>query len=370
MKTSTKIENSLHTPQLEIKQLGSQKTSTENLPFACELNSKMIQIIVPTYARVSVQNQWRWVDIHNGQHWGAIGVQSPQNKLDFSFPTETSLRISANGKTWLVRLHPVAQTGRRFSIGSTIKSTSYFGLSLIGHISLLLLLWYGVTQKFDLGGFNSETEKAQKEKPKPQASAAAEGGGEPVSRPFEGITFTEYSKKLEAAKREANPLGFLAQSLNKMKVKSGAGKGKGSGVQSATGVIGSGLGTGTGTSLTDAISNQKFNVQATGSTAGGKQVTEKQKLALREKFRELQDDFKRIYSKLLSQDPSLSVTVAFQTRVQGNGYLELSDFKARGTYQPSTIPQLKGAMADVLRSVYVGPELSGLTLRAENVFVR
>lgn len=371
MKSSATREGAGQGLSLEIRELGGRsRKETDRPPFSYQLGPKTIDIKVPTFARVSVQDEWRWVDIHNGQHWGVAGVRVPHTKLEFSFPNQTAIRISAHGRVWLLRLRPGPRGPRRSSVGATLRSSRYLLGSIIAHMSVLGLLWYGVNQNFDLGNSSSENAKALKEKPKPQAAAAGEGGGMPASRPFEGMTYTEYTRRVEAAKREANPLGYLAQSLNKMKVKEGVGKGKGAGIQSATGVIGSGVGTGSGTSLTDAVSSQKFSVQSSGGTAGGKQITEKQKLALREKFRELQDDFKRIYSRLLSQDPNLSVTVAFQTKVQANGYLELSDFKARGTYLPETLPQLKSAMAEVLRSVYVGPELGGLTLRAENVFVR
>ncbi len=373
MKLVTTLENLMADPTLEVRELNNRKGKDRDvIPFSAEILPKSIKVKVPTFARVSVQESWRWADIHNGQQWGANGVSSPQTELELSFPIETSLRISAEGRTWLVRLRPVHHAKHRPSLGATLKSSRYLGFSLFGHLNLLLLLWLAVSHNLDFGSSASrDAEKALKEvKKQEQAAASSEGGGMPESRPFEGMSYTEYLRRIEAAKREANPLGYLAQSLNNMKVKdNGLGKGKGAAIKSATGAIGSGMGGGTGTSLSDTVSNQKFTLQAP-TSAGGKNITEKQKLALREKFRELQDDFKRIYSKLLSQDPNLSVTVTFQTKVLPNGYLELAEFKARGNYQAATLPLLKSAMADVIRSVFVGPELSGLTLRAENVFVR
>lgn len=369
MKGPMGLERLMQEPRLQVRELLPRgMKEVDHLPFACKVTGSDIGINIPFYARISVKEGLRWTDIHNGQRWNGLGVRPPQPEMTFQLPLQSEWRIQLQGRTWLLRQRPVTLEPIPFNLRQTIKRSRFFGFSLFGHLSLFAMLWGIIHLQF--GGLSPDeaqkAELAKKTPPKVEDSGAA-GGGAP-SRPFEGISYTEYLRRVEQAKREANPLGYLAQSLNKMKANYGAGNAKTAGAQSATGNIGKGMGSGVGPGLTAVVSNQKFQMQ--NSAGESTKLNDSQKLALRQKLREMEGDFRRIYNRLLSQDPTLAVTVAIETTVKPTGYLELSAFKPRGTYKPEIIAQLKSAMAEVVRSVYAGTEFSGITLKAEEVFVR
>lgn len=362
------LERLVDKANIQILELGLGKPKqVDSVPFVCEINESDLALALPFYALVQVKEGWRWTTVHDGRKWNALGTRSSGNELPFTFPSSAEIKISLQGRTWLVRRRPVTLEPVRFELASTLRRSKYFGLSLFGHINLFLILWLAVQGYL---GFESakqaETNEQKKTAvaPPPPAEGAA-GGGAP-SIPFAGITYTEYSRRVEAAKREADPLGYLTKSLSKMK-NDGAGSARISGAASATGNVGSGLGK-AGSRLSDVVAGQKFEMPST--TKDGKSISEKQRLALHDKFKDMQEDFQRVYNRLLGQDPKLSVTVTYQTRVQPSGYLELADFKAHGTYQPESLAQLKKGMADVIRGVFVGPELNGLAVRADTIFAR
>lgn len=362
------LERLVDQPNIQVLELGLGKPrQVDSVPFVCTLAGNDLSLELPFYALVQVKEDWRWVTIHDGRQWNALGARSSGNELPFSFPASAEIKISLQGRTWLVRRRPVTLEPVRFELASTLRRSKYFGLSLFGHLNLFLILWLAVQGYL---GFESAKDSSKSPDKKtsvapPPPEGAAGGGASPII-PFQGMTYTEYSRRVEAAKREADPLGYLTKSLGKMKT-DGAGSARISGAASATGNVGTGLGK-AGSRLSDVVAGQKFEVPAT--TKDGKSVTDKQRQALHDKFKDLQEDFQRIYNRLLSQDPKLSVTVTYQTRVQPSGYLDLADFKAHGTYQPESLAQLKKAMAEAIRGVYVGPELNGLTVRADTIFVR
>lgn len=350
---------------LRIRKQSMGKLSETSFPFPCELTDRELVLTVPVYAKVSIWETWRWVEIFNGANWSSLGVRPQSSDLQFRFPLHARLKVSCEGATWRIGMPEAPRLGTR-SLGGFLRESRYFGVSAVTHVLVIAVLLFSAQRGLLQGGRLKKTSPEQDQAKKMAAISGAVTV--PVSRPYEGITYTDYIRREEAAKREANPLLYLSKSLSKIPVSAGGHAVSTSMGQSSTGALSAVRPMLSDSALTSAVSRNKFTAPA--ATVQGEKLTETQKNALRQKFRDLQEDFRRIYSRLLSQDPSLTLTASYETRVTPSGYLELEDFRSRGTYKAATLQELKRQMSEVIRGVYVGPELNGLTLRAENVFAR
>lgn len=352
--------------------------SSSEPPFSAQVEKGQIQITVPAYARVSVSGGVAWKTVHDGQSWGREGISSASKTVALSFDLSTQVRIAANGREWEVKLQAPAMKGGRPS-ANRLSGREWFLLvaSILGHAGLFLSLVY-------LGAANDGSPKITKnflvaEKPVPvKKGGGASSGGETTYVPFGGMTYSKFLNQLAAKEFAADPAAALLKSVTKLDPSKGGkraeiGKGiksnaDGIGTGSGSGV-GDGSGAGTGDALTGVIARQKFTAQES-SSADSKSLNDRQRALLRAKVRELGADYQRVYSRLLSGDPRLSVTVSLEVKVLPNGFLSVAGFKARGTYQPDSLQKLRAGMGEIIQNAYVGTDFSGVVLRSENVFVK
>jgi hypothetical protein len=328
-------------------------------PFQALEQEGEISLSLPVYAIVAIRDGLRWRSVHNGSHWGSLGIGGEKNPLRLRFPLLAKIRVKAQGGTWVIALAP----------SDTRSSESP---SLMDHALVLLFLFgTGVLRRSLRIGSDQKSQSVALSLKKEEKTTTAAGTAIPQSVPFAGISYREL---LERLARNLAPIDRLASLLGKTKKVDWSAAGaptsrdaKSAGATLALDGIPGGGNTGIG--ITAQIEARKFSVK----TAKGdpdQKADEKQVALLRERFRESQEDFRRVYSRLLSLDPSLSVTVAFQVKVQPDGSLSLVDFKARGNYLPLALKRLESGMAEVLHGISVGPQLAGVVIRGENIFVR
>lgn len=348
-------------------------------PFSAQVEKGQIQVSVPAYARVSASNGLAWKTVHDGQSWGREGISSTSKTVALSFDLSTQVRVAAHGREWDIRLQAPALKGSRPS-ANRLSGREWILLvaSVLGHGGLFLALVY-------LGASNqgAHTEKKNFLAPEKAAPQIKKGGGsgstgETTYVPFGGMTYSKFLNQLAAKEFAADPAAALLKSVTRLDpskngkraeigkgIKSnadGIGKGTGSG-------IGDGSGDSTGDALTGVVARQKFTGQS-GGPGHSKQIGDRERALLRAKLRELGGDFEKVYLRLLSADPRLSVSVSYEAKVLPNGFLSVVGFKARGTYQPDSLQKLRAGMSEIIQNAYVGTDFSGIVLRNENVFVK
>jgi hypothetical protein len=188
---------------------------------------------------------------------------------------------------------------------------------------------------------------------------------------FDGMSYTQYQQgqvKAAQAKKASNLLGRLQ----------GMKFADPSQVPGAASVPGANFQVGAGKNglLTSMVSRQRFTVRVPievakpQGTEGSRKMTDKERAELRQKFRALEPEFRKIYGHALTQDPHLQVTVNFEAEIQPTGFLGLSNFKAQGSYRPETLSLLKNGMGALIEKIYVAKDLSGAKIRGANIFVR
>lgn len=246
---------------------------------------------------------------------------------------------------------------------------SSFGVSVVGHAVVLTSLWLAAHYVPSLSGFDFSKDESR--------DAIDIEAGEhmlvPEMQVFKGISYAEY---LNRKNPQAPPPPSQAQKLlgQLQGLKFGNAK-----AVAKTGAPTSAVGnqltvakeSSQGEKLTKLVANQDFAFNATPDAAQkGRKMTDKERAELKQKFRVLEGEFRKIYAKALQQDPRLEVTVSFEAQIQPTGYLSVSSFKARGTYQPDTLASVKTQMAELISKVFVAKDLSGSLVRGESVFVR
>lgn len=333
------------------------------IPFRYEVAEGEIQLVVPSYAQVSLGNGMVWEKIHDGQHWADKGVIS-QDELKFNFNLASRVKVRAQGRDWVIQL----TQPEKIIYAPTLsrREWKFLILSLVIHAGLIGSLI--ALRVLDLSNPKS-TEVVDIEKPEESKKGANGMVAMTELKPFEGMTYTQFLKRLTDKEFAADPSKFLLKTLGKNDTTAVAGN-FGKNVGSASSQLGDAVGEGTGEGLSGRVAKQQFMVREDGPGKTTAKLDDKQRAMLRMKFRELQEDFQRLYSRLLSEDPNLAVTVSFETKVLSNGFLSLSAFRAKGTYRADSLGKLRSGMSEILSNAHVGEEFAGIVLRGENVFVR
>ncbi len=248
--------------------------------------------------------------------------------------------------------------------------TSSFGLSLAGHVVFLTALWLGAHYVPQLASFDFSKDDSK--------DAFDISSGEHMLVPevmvFKGISYADYLRRQNP---QAPPPPSQAQKLlgqlQGLKFSNSKAVAKAGGPTSALGnqlTVAKDAAAG-GEKLTKLVANQDFAFNAGADAAQkGRKMTDKERAELKQKFRVLEGEFRKIYAKALQQDPHMEVTVSFEAQIQPSGYLSVSNWKTRGTFQADTMQSVKSQMAALIAKVFVAKDLSGSLVRGESVFVR
>lgn len=337
-------------------------------PFRIWMEDRRLQIEIPGYARIKARNGFGWRTVHNGYHWASQGIIGEKPRHRFSFLLRERIQVGAHGRVWEAGIVYPPGVKPKKNLTVLFQENRFFTYSVAGHLAALVFLLI-VNHAGRLFHQNGQA-GALKE------LAAKRGSQPPVPvgysfthsiRPYQGISYTRFRERLQDKGKD---LGDVVKNLARLNFSGNARTvrfqdlGQGAVVPAVLtdpGAMGSGL--------AGAIMSQQFFVEEEPDSELTKRLTAKERAELKEKFRGFGDDFRRIYSRLLSMDPNLAVTVMFEAQVTPNGYLLLSSFKARGTYQSSVLAMLQSGMADVMKNAFVGTKLAGVLIRGENVFV-
>ena len=372
------INASLHhaiPAELQISEVASfgVRTKENPVPFKCWISGSSLQLSLPTYARLDVKNSGLgWDLLHDGSQWARYGVQGKGGFIEFTLPLLSPVRISAQGRTFVIRRAVPILPPVKFDLARITKDSGFLGFSVAVHLVLFSILILAIQSNphIKLSDDKLAAEKAKKVVEVKPESITGAGAEAPVLRPFEGMSFTKYMQLVNAKDNEKHKVGNLLNNLTKMNLNGVKSVGLRNGLKTAGNGsnISTGVGTGNGTAMTDSIQAKKF--EAAPAADGQHKLSSKEQMLIRDKLKDCHDEFRRIYNRLLTQDPHLTVTVAFEAKVLPSGYLSVAGFKSRGTYLPAALAKLQGGMADVIRNVYVGKELSGTMIRSEDFFSR
>ena len=246
--------------------------------------------------------------------------------------------------------------------------------SLVLHVALVgaLLRVAGIDPR---AFFRPSSPAAERAKAKAQQTAPPADTEMLIEvKPFEGISWDEYTKRKADRSRQETTANAVLAKLKGLKFGSGTGGAAPTTAKapSAAAPIEIGSGSGAGATLGAMIARQEYAVRHAEVTAkeGVRKMTDAERAALKKQFRELEREFRKAFAQALNDDPELRVTVAFEAEVQKNGYLKVLKFRPKGRYRPASLEQIKGAMSRSIGSVLIEPDLAGTILRGESVFVK
>ncbi len=240
------------------------------------------------------------------------------------------------------------------------------------HVAILLTLFQvsGIDPR-DFFRASPTLEERQKAKPAAAAPAAAADLFIEV-KPFEGISWSEFTKRRADRSRQQSTANAVLAKLKGLKFSGGSvGTAPAAGTSTGAAPIEIGTGGGNGT-LGALVSRQEYAVRSASieTKAGVRKMTDGERAELKKRFRELEREFRKSYAMALNDDPELRVTMAFEAEIKDNGYLTVRAFRPKGRYRPEGLKQLKDAMTRGIGGVFVAKDLAGTLIRGESVFVK
>ena len=213
-------------------------------------------------------------------------------------------------------------------------------------------------------------EERWKAKPKPQA-AASDAETLIEVRPFEGISWEEFTKRRADRSRQSSTANAVLAKLKGLKFGSGTGGAVAEkGTPSAAAPIE--IRSSTGASLGALVGRQEYAVRRAeiDTKSGARKMTDAERAELKKRFRELEREFRKAFAEALNDDPELRVTVSFESEIGADGKLAVRTFRAKGRYRPASLEKLKTAMRQGIGNVRLAPDLAGTVVRGESVFVK
>jgi hypothetical protein len=365
---SERLMNSSELILKSVDRLGRETEATGFSFISWNLEGSSIQLRVPSSAKVEIADHGIWRLLHDGAKWSRLGILPMSEHLEFRAEYPSKFRIHYQGKT----LHLTPRNEKQlYTAGKSARLTGrewrLLGSSLGLHVAFFTIV-LGI---LNIPAVKESIDAKTAAKPEAPKQAAKAGGAmaRAEAKPFQGMTFSKFLNLLAAKEFAQDPAAVLLKTVKKDS--GAAGAPKVSDVGSSLGGVKGAVDAGNG-SLSGTLSKEKFMVTESPAGTGGpsKKISDKQLALLKAKFRDLQSDFQRLYSRILVSDSSLSATVSLELVVKSSGYLSVGSFRARGTYRPDSLEKLKRGMTEIIDGAFVGTEFSGITLRGENVFVR
>jgi hypothetical protein len=364
-------ERLLNSPELILKsidRLGRETEVTARGVVFWNLEGSAILLRIPSSAKVEIADHGIWRLLHDGAKWSRLGILPMSEQLEFKAEYPCKFRIHYQGRT----LHLTPRNEKQlYTAGKSAKLTSrewkLLGSSLGLHVALFSIILGLLNIPSVKESIDAKTAPKQ-DAPKKEAKA---GGAmaRTEAKPFQGMTFSKFLSLLAAKEFAQDPAAVLLKNVKKDSGAAGAPKVSdvGSSLGGVKGAVDAG-----GGSLSGTLAKEKFMVTESPTSGAGTatKISDKQLAMLKAKFRDLQSDFQRLYSRILVSDSSLSATVSLELVVKSSGYLSVGSFRARGAYRPDSLEKLKRGMTEIIDGAFVGTEFSGITLRGENVFVR
>jgi len=240
------------------------------------------------------------------------------------------------------------------------------------HLVLLLAL-FRISGIDPRDFFRASQAAAERQKAKPAVAAPADAADLLIEvKPFEGISWSEFTKRRADRSRQQSTANAVLAKLKGLKFSGGSvGTAPATGTSAGAAPIEIGAVGGTGT-LGALVSRQEYAVRSASieTKAGVRKMTDTERAELKKRFRELEREFRKSYAMALNDDPELRVTMAFEAEIKDNGYLAVRAFRPKGRYRPEGLKQLKDAMNRGIGGVFVAKDLAGTLIRGESVFVK
>lgn len=353
----------------------SDRRSTDKAPFLCSIDDLRLRISFPSRARVLARSRsLLWHSVYDGSGRTKSRVIFEDPSVSILFPLDTQVWIESAGSKWSVEIpstvdpkaSPIRARPKRYWFASLLIHLVGFG-TLTGFRE-----FHEFWLKHEKAQFQGQTRLVELEMSSGDTSGQA-------YVPFSGVSYSAFrARKAEEKKVSAAEAALASlQGLN-FGSSAAAGHSAAPAARDSRSALQQQLAMAQQNAVREdkpaaPIDAAKFKGRLDGSTpptGSGKVLTRQDQMSIREKFRALQDEFKKIYSRTLSVDPTLSVTVRFSVAVAPNGYFSLSAFDARGTYTDEGLSRLRSGIASMLQSTKVDPSYAGTVIRGENVFVR
>lgn len=122
--------------------------------------------------------------------------------------------------------------------------------------------------------------------------------------------------------------------------------------------------------MSDAIASQEFSLDLqSGGVHDTSRLSSEQKAQLKDAFKDIQGDLKKLYSQALMVSPGFSATVAFEVSVSGSGHLQIRHIRPTSSNDTKALAVLSGGMKRLLEGIVVDRRFQGMLIRGENVFV-
>jgi hypothetical protein len=355
-----------------VRQIQMGKSILVSAPdsFSWNIANGRITLFIPVQSKLEIYESGSWRLLHDGRKWTRYGASPGLQTLELGFDYPAKFRLQVAGKSF--QMGPQNEK-LLYSKGASARLNGrewrLLGTSVVLHVAVFasvlgFLSIPAVKQAIDASVREKQVE-VKKPESKPTGSV---GAARPPAVPFQGMGYAKFLNLLAAKEFAADPAAVLMKSIKKSTVELNAPKvaNVGSSLGKVQGAVQSG-----DSSLSGQLKNEKFMaVDRPNSTTQKSKISDAELAELKAKFRDLQSDFQRLYSRLLVSDPSFSVTVSLELLVQPSGYLSVASFKARGSQRPESVEKLKRGMTEIIQNTFAGTQFVGISLRGENVFVR
>ena len=319
---------------------------------------------IPVYARLDIRSGLLWKRIYDGRVLGLLRVGQEQPLL-LQVPSGAVVRVFADGRVKILRPKNVPTRGLKEWALSLSKSRP-FRMSLILHFAVLASLM--VATRFSGWMFKEETvsERLAKERVAKFVDLGSTAG-RPEFAPFSGVSYRAFLENLKSPDAKLEGLvGSLSQvSFNGQAIHSGP---KQDLAINLSGLLGTGADS-TDQNLSSQIAGTNFSFEEKKEKMEKPLSSKDQELVV-QRFKELQEEFRKGYNRVLTTDPNFTVTASFEVTVEKEGKLRLSSFSPRGQFREASAQALKKEMEKVLVGSQLEPRMAGTVVRGENVFIK